>query len=138
MGAFAVGFGTMLAAPSKALYNAAIRSIKSIDIADAASIRSDRSLRSLDLSRESTLKDSKTTELKTTESKTKESKMKKSKTHPMSVPMEKTQSEQSSMSGSGTTNGSSELHALKRGLGPKGLGKILRTTIEGMHFREAG
>jgi hypothetical protein len=110
MSAFAVGFGQMLAAPSVALYNVAVKSIKSHDL-ETSSVRSSGSL---DLPRAQTMM--------TTGSPA-------PSRAPTSVPMEKTQSDHSSRS-SGSSKG------LKKTVGAKGLGRIVRTTLEGISLHE--
>jgi hypothetical protein len=107
MGSIAVGFGTMLAAPSKALYAVAVKGIKGCD-ADTSSIRSDGSGRSSIKSAKQSLAQGGTS-------------------------MEKTHSDQSSGSRPHATHvDSMEYKQLKRGFGAKGLGRVLRTVGEGI------
>ena len=98
----------MLAAPSKALYSVAMQGIKTLD-SETSSIRSeDRSIHS---SSNSIIKKSISTG---------------------GFAMEKTQSDGSSASRNMTHENSEQYKQLKQGLGAKGLGRVIRTTIEGI------
>ena len=119
MGSIAVGFGTMLTAPSKALYTAAMKKAKTFD-SETSSIRS---VGSFDSERDST---------KTT---------KRSILRPFvsgGVPMQKTLSDQSlpSRTSSRTPPPRSRTPTMDpesdtKDYGQKGLGKIIKSTLEG-------
>jgi len=114
MGSIAVGFGTMLAAPSKALYSIAVKHRKTMD-ADTMSIQSNKSAEfPRDPVRKSVLRNVSG-----------------------GVSMQKSQSDQSSFAAPSFVAPPFE-HAgtidtrLKRDLGSKGIGRVLKATVEGI------
>ena len=118
MGSIAVGFGTMLAAPSKALYSIAVKHHKTMD-AETMSIQSDKSAK---FPRDS---------------------VKKSVLYNISggVSMRKSQSDQSSIAAPSFVVPPFERadtidRQLKRDLGPNGIGRVLKATVEGIWLNE--
>ena len=109
MGSIAVGFGTMLAAPSKALYAVAVKN-RRIPDGETSSINSDKSL---DFDPQPIRK----TVLGNISGGT---------------AMEKTQSDQGGSTITPHVDRSETIHhRLKKDLGSKGLGRILKATVEG-------
>ena len=113
MGSIAVGFGTMLAAPSKALYSVAVKHRKAMDV-ETMSIQSSKSAEFLPDS------------------------VKKSALRNISggVTMQKSRSDQSSPVAPSFVAPPFERAntidtRLKRDLGSKGLGRVLKATVEG-------
>jgi hypothetical protein len=124
MGSIAVGFGTMLAAPSKALYGIAVRGYKATDgdttkgtETETSSIVSDKSGEIVPVESPSS-----TT---TGGSKARKSFLR-------GIGMKRTQSDQSSSTISQANRAESmEYHDFKENVGAKGLGRVLKASIEG-------
>jgi len=120
MGSIAVGFGTMLAAPSKALYAAAMKKAKTFD-SETSSIRS---VGSFDSARD--FKRSKKSILRSFAS-----------ADSGSVPMQKTLSDQSVPSRTSSRTPprsitpSIDQENERKDYGQKGLGKVIKSTLEG-------
>ena len=108
MGSIAVGFGTMLAAPSKALYSVAVKHHKTMDV-ETMSIQSNTSYEF------------------------RPDAVKKSVLGSISggVSMQKSQSDQSSFVAPPFEHANTIDTRLKRDLGSKGIGRVLKATVEG-------
>jgi hypothetical protein len=105
MGSIAAGFGTMLAAPPKALYTAAIRTHKGSDSETSSII-------STETPGNSPQKSARRKFLGATE-------------------MKRSQSDQSDLSSQSRHSESMEYHQFKKDLGSKGLGRVVKATIDG-------
>jgi hypothetical protein len=119
MGSIAVGFGTMLAAPSKALYAVAVNYRKPSD-GETSSVKSGGS---------SSRKSNDSVE------KFDPQPIRKSALQAYGgIAMQKTQSDQSGSTIASHVNRATTIdYQLKKDLGPKGLGRILKAAAEGMY-----
>jgi len=106
MGSIAAGFGTMLAAPPKALYTAALRTHKGSDSETS-------SIASTEISDKSPERSPRRKFLRATE-------------------MKRSNSDQSDLSSQSRRLESTEYQQFKKDLGSKGIGRVVKATIDGI------
>jgi len=107
MGSIAAGFGTMLAAPPKALYTAALRTQKKGSDSETSSIAS------TEISDKSPERSPRRKFLRATE-------------------MKRSNSDQSDLSSQSRRLESMEYQQFKKDLGSKGIGRVVKATIDGI------